>query len=108
MAAQELRQSHQTDTNGNPAGGSTVSMGMSIIWQRGPLRTAEGEERAPNGCFVETVIAAAAGRLEYYQGTKFACGENVEAIEHLQRAMEALERRTASRVAREVEGTHEV
>lgn len=108
MAAQELRQSHQTDANGNPAGGSTVSMGMSIIWQRGPLRTAEGEERAPNGCFVETVIAAAAGRLEYYQNSKFACDENAEALDHLSKALEALERRTAARLARKVEGTHQV
>lgn len=108
MASQELRQNHQTDSDGNPAGGTTLSMGLSIIWQRGPLRTADGEERAPNGCFVETVIAAAKGRLEYYQGGKFACDDNAEAIDHLSKALEALERRTAARLARKVEGTHEV
>ncbi len=108
MAGQQIRSNHQTDANGHPSGGDTKGLGLSIIWQRGPLRTADGEVKEPNGCFVETVIEAAVDRLEYYQHTKFASDFNEEAIEHLQNAIAALERRTASRVERNVEGTHEV
>ena len=80
---------------------------MTIAWQNGPL-SVDGERKEPNGCFVETVISAAVGRLEYYQGSKFACRENALAITKLQEALHWLEHRTKSREARGVEGTHTV
>ena len=83
MAGQQIRSNHQTDADGNPSGGDTRGLGLSIIWQRGPLRTADGEVKEPNGSFAETVIEAAKGRLEYYQGTKFASDYKEEAISHL-------------------------
>jgi hypothetical protein len=52
------------------------------------------------------VIAAAADRVRYYQSGKFACEENAEALQHLEAAIESLERRTRGREARRVEGTH--
>lgn len=113
--------------------GGDISV-VSILWQNGPLgRHHPGctDERcitegaitgppgdsavatpcsrvAPNGAFVETVIAAAIGRLEFYQRSKFKCERNHHAILHLKTALKELEHRTADRDVRGVEGTHEL
>jgi hypothetical protein len=106
---QQVHQTHFTDDEGNPAGGSTSGRGISISWQNGPLQRSEGGTRdEPNGAFVEGVIEAAKGRLEFYQSSKFACEENAAAIAALEDALSILDSRTAARVARGVEGTHEV
>jgi hypothetical protein len=106
---QQIEQTHRLDDDGNPAGGTTHGLGFAIHWQDGPLQDSEGGTRKqPNGAFVEGVIAAAIGRLEHYQSTKFACPENEEAIAFLDLALDALDRRTRDREARGVEGTHEV
>lgn len=97
---------HFKDDDGNPAGGITTAPGLCIGWQHGPLGRGDNRQE-PNGCFVETVIAAAADRLEYYQASPFNCAENAEALEHLGRALAVLEARTARREAQMVEGTHE-
>lgn len=103
---QALIEQHETDLYGNPAGGTTLGVGISISWQNGPL--GRGMERQdPNGAFVEGVIAAAVGRLEHYQESKFKCRENALAITKLQEALHWLDHRTADREAREVEGTHQ-
>jgi hypothetical protein len=103
---QQQLHSHQfSDANGNPEGGHTYATGLSIAWQRGPL--GRGNEREePNGCFVETVIAAAIDRLNFYQGSKFKSTFNADALEHLHGALAALQARTAERESRDVEGTH--
>ncbi len=95
------------DADGNPAGGSVEAIGLSITWQDGPL--GRGADRAePNGAFVETVIAAAKQRIEYYQDGKFKCRENALAITKLEEALHWLQHRTHERERREVEGTHAV
>jgi hypothetical protein len=95
------------DENGNPAGGTVTGVGLSIEWQNGPL--GRGDERIePNGAFVETVIAAAKQRIEYYNRTKFVCRENSMAITKLDEALMWLNKRTADRESRQVEGTHKV
>lgn len=104
---QDINELHTTDVNGNPAGGHATSVGMRIQWQNGPLAV-DGDRLSPNGCFVETVIAAALGRLQYYQSTKFSCRENALAITKLEEALHWLGHRTANREARGVEGTHSV
>jgi hypothetical protein len=96
---------HFNDENGNPAGGETTGTGINLTWQNGPLGR-DGERKEPNGAFVEGVIQAALDRLNYYQASKFACETNAEAVDHLELALRALERRTAEREARAVEGTH--
>ena len=105
---QEIQETHSTDAEGNPTGGTTTGVGIGISWQNGPLgRGAERKE--PNGAFVEGVIAAAVGRLRFYQTAadgKFACSENENAIWHLEQALVELESRTKDRETREVEGTH--
>lgn len=93
---------------GNPAGGIVTGVGLEIRWQNGPLGRGV-VRKEPNGAFVETVLAAAKQRLEFYQAVsdgKFKCPENNVAIGFLNGALEALSLRTKDRVAREVEGTH--
>lgn len=103
---QELSETHNTDANGSPTGGKTTGTGISIEWQNGPLGTGE-DRKPPNGAFVEGVLQAALGRLQFYQASKFACSENEAAVEHVKAAINWLQSRTAKRVARGVEGTHE-
>lgn len=95
------------DANEAPAGGVTCGKGFCISWQNGPLGRGEAR-REPNGAFVETIIAAARDRLEFYQKSQFACKANADAIHHLSVALESLNNRTKSREARQVEGTHAV
>lgn len=96
---------HENDAAGNPAGGQTTGIGISIMWQNGPL--GRGADRiAPNGAFVEGVIAAAIDRIQYYQASRFKCRENALAITKLEEALHWMEHRTRDREARDVEGTH--
>lgn len=104
---QGITESHERDEQGRPHGGETTGNGIAIRWQRGPL--GRGEERiAPNGAFVEDVIAAAIGRIEFYQGSEFKCFENELALDALRIAAKILDQRTKNREARQVEGTHKV
>lgn len=73
-----------------------------LRFQNGPVPT-EGV----NGITTESVLAALKHRLEALNGM-FSCAENEEAIDHVSKALEALERRTANRKARNVEGTYQV
>jgi hypothetical protein len=107
MSNQKVLGVHHTTSEGNPGGGTTKGCGIWIEWQQGPLGRGE-DRREPNGAFVEGVIAAALDRLEFYQQSKFACDENADAMKHLEAALAILNRRTADREARGVEGTHEV
>lgn len=96
---------NHNDPGGNPAGGSVEGVGLAITWQEGPL--GRGEDRMePNGAFVETVIAAAIQRIEYYNATRFRCRENSLAITKLEEALHWLNARTARREIEGVEGTH--
>lgn len=102
-----ITENHWVDANGNPAGGSTFGDGFAISWQNGPLGRDENR-KAANGAFVENVIKAAAGRIEHYQSSKFACEENETALRYLNMALVALNSRTLGREKRKVEGTHAV
>jgi hypothetical protein len=102
---QPIHEHHYADEDGNPSGGQTSGMGLGISWQDGPLGRGP-ERKEPNGAFVETVIAAALGRLRFYQDGKFACIANENAITLLEAALDRLESRTRDREVRQVEGTH--
>ena len=104
---QIISEEHVTDANGNPTGGKTSGTGFRIQWQDGPLGR-DGDRLEPNGAFVEGIIQAAIGRLEFFQKSKFASAYNAEALAGLDVALAALERRTSDREARKVEGTHSV
>ena len=83
-----------------------------IGWQNGPLsftdENGETQRRKPNGAFVEGVLEAALQRLRHYQLSKFACQENADAIAKIEEALHCLDKRTADRESRGVEGTHQV
>lgn len=96
-----------TDPDGNPHGGVVEGVGLNITWQQGPLgRPEDGTRIEPNGAFVETVIAAAVKRIQFYQDSKFNCRENAIALTHLETALLWLNKRTQDREERKVEGTH--
>ena len=101
----DFRYENRRDVNSNPTGGYVSGVGLSIHWQDGPLGRGE-DRKEPNGAFVETVIAAAMQRLEFYQDSKFKCDENRQAIYKLNEALEILHSRTQNREQRKVEGTH--
>lgn len=95
-----------SDANGNPAGGVSCGKGFTISWQNGPLDRGVNRKE-PNGAFIETIIAAAKDRIDFYQLSRFNCEENRIAVLHLQAALDVLDSRTKDRDARGVEGTHE-
>lgn len=104
---QDFDSAHFYDANGNPAGGQSFAVGISINWQNGPL-CVDGTRKEPNGAFVETVLAIARDRLKFYQQGKFNCEKNTLAIDAINEALRHLNERTADREARGVEGTHAV
>lgn len=106
-SAQRFFSENWLDEQGNPAGGVVSGRGFTISWQNGPLGRGS-ERREPNGAFVEDVIAAVTQRIEFYQQGRFACDENLAAINQLRVALAALALRTRKRETRAVEGTHEV
>lgn len=109
MALQGHYAEHWLDENGNPAGGVSTGRGFTISWQNGPLRgVSENRRREPNGAFVEDVLQAVIGRIEFYQASRFACEENADALIALRIAAKRLDDRTKDREARRVEGTHAV
>ena len=73
-----INEEHWLDGNQNPAGGTTFGPGFSIGWQNGPL--GRNVTRKPqNGAFVEDIIQAVIGRIQFYQDSKFNCADNAEA-----------------------------
>ena len=106
MAKQGHFEDHWNDENGMPAGGVSSGRGFAISWQNGPLGRGN-DRREPNGAFVEDVIAAVIGRIEYYQEGRFSCLDNYDALRNLRNAARCLDNRTQSRESRGVEGTHQ-
>ena len=87
-----------TDENDNPTGGTSKGEGYSIEWQNGV--------QEPNGAILEDVIASCVDRLDFFQGSKFACRENALAVTKLQEALHWLNHRTLERRRRGVEGSY--
>ena len=106
-ARNPLQVINQTDSYGNPTGGSVDGMGLHVSWQDGPLGRLPA---TPNGAFLEDLIEAVRQRLVFYQEAasgKFACRENALAITKLEEAAMWLQARRAAREARGVQGTHQ-
>ena len=101
-----VTEKHWNDANDCPEGGQTFGNGFAIAWQRGPLGRDENRLE-PNGAFVEDILIAAKGRLEFYQSSKFNSEYNRKAIEAIDVALASLNQRTIDRENRKVEGTHE-
>ena len=94
------------DDDGNPAGGYATGNGMSITWQEGPVDREAGDK--PNGAMIEDVLEVVKRRLEFYQGLRFACVDNENALGSLDEAIAALNKRRDDREARGVLGQHKL
>lgn len=93
---------HRVDDQGNPAGGCSHGVGITIHWQDGPTKEAGGR----NGAFVEEVVEAVISRLLAFQAGRYAHVANDHAIEYLTAANHVLRERTKDRIERGVEGRH--
>ena len=74
-----------------------------IRFQDGPIK-----EVGVNGLTGEALTAIQIDRMRSFQAGPFACTDNAEALAHYEAAQECLQRRTKARIARGVEGTHQV
>lgn len=90
-----------TQTNPSEREGS-AHLALSLIFQNGTIL-----ESGNNGVTLEAILAACAHRLEGFQSGKFACMENQQALDHINKAITSLQSRTRNRLARGVEGKHE-
>ena len=68
-----------------------------IAFQNGPIT------ENVNGCQLEDLLVVCRHRLHSFQNGKFPCEENAVAIDHLTKAIEALDSRTADRIKRGVQ-----
>lgn len=73
----------------------------SLNFQNGPIA-----QVGVNGVTHEALLAILIDRLEGFQSGPYACDDNQVALIACKQAMKALQRRTLARVARGVEGTH--
>ncbi len=80
-----------------------MEVSMSLQFQNGPIA-----EVGVNGVTHEVLLAILIDRLEGFQSGPYACEENADALRYLHAAADRLNARTRARVARGVEGTHEV
>lgn len=71
-----------------------------LLFQNGPVA-----EVGINGITQEALIAVMMDRLEAFQTGPYACKENQCALEHLGKALDALQVRTLKRLVRGIEGT---
>lgn len=74
-----------------------------VLFQNGPI-----PEAGVNGVTHEVLLEILIHRLQGFQAGQFGCRENALALTHLQEAQMWLQKRTRDRMARNVEGTHQV
>lgn len=74
-----------------------------VLFQHGPIA-----EVGINGISNEALLAIVQDRLASFQSGPYACPENAAAQKHVDSALAELNARTSTRMARGVEGTHEV
>jgi len=82
----------------NPLG----SVFAQVKFQKGPIA-----DEGVNGCTNEDLLTIVGHRLECFQAGSHPCEENERAIEHVQKALRYLHKRTRERQAQGVEGTGE-
>lgn len=83
-----------------PVDGQNALAFATVSFQNGAIK-----ESGVNGCYNEDLIAIVIDRLQGFQSGKFTCGENEDALYHLNKALEYLRSRTDDRIKRGVEGT---
>lgn len=99
----EFNANHKYIVVAAPAEGEEIGLANSyakVLFQKGPIK-----ENGVNGCHNEDLIAIVLDRLQCLNQGDFKCRENSIAIIKLEEAMMWLNKRTADRKARGVEGT---
>ncbi len=81
----------------------TDDWALVINFQNGPI-----SENGINGVSNEALLAIVEDRLKCFQTSQYACRENALALTKVQEALHWLHHRTKERMARNVEGTHQV
>lgn len=81
----------------------TRHQAVDVPFQHGPIK-----EVGNNGLTLEVLLAIVIDQLEGHQSGKYACVENLMALDHAREALNCLEDRTKKREERGVEGTHEL
>ncbi len=92
---------HAYEVIGHEEGKPDVILGY-IQFQNGPIK-----ETGLNGVMNEDLLAIVIDRLRGFQSGPYACKENEVALSKVELALSVLNERTAARVARGVEGTHQ-
>ncbi len=82
--------------------GSVVGEICRVSFQNGPIK-----ESGVNGITQEALLAIVIDRLRSFQAGPYACADNAEALDHGEKMLACLQRRTLARIARGVEGTHQ-
>jgi hypothetical protein len=75
---------------------------VTILFQNGPIK-----EAGVNGLTQEALLAIVIDRLRSFQAGPFASGYNAVALDHCEKALRSLQRRTLERISRGVEGTNQ-
>ncbi|MGA9545177.1 MAG: hypothetical protein WBQ85_16495 [Candidatus Sulfotelmatobacter sp.] len=73
----------------------------NIAFQNGPIK-----EFGVNGITHEALLAINIDRLRSFQAGPYAGSDNAEALDHMEKALACLQRRTLARIKRGVEGTN--
>jgi hypothetical protein len=93
------------DTNTNsaktdPDGYESRFSRLVVMFQNGPVSIV-----GYNGVTLESLLAITEHRLQRLQNGPYSCEENQTALDHITKAIDALNMRTASCAIRNVEGT---
>lgn len=83
--------------------GTDDETAITLRFQNGPIK-----EVGTNGVTHEALITVVIDRLESFQRGPFAHPYNADALTSLRNALASLQQRTRDRLARGVEGTHQV
>lgn len=92
-----------TANNPSKLGIEAAQQDLHILFQNGPIT-----EYGVNGITQEVLLAIVIDRLECFQTGPYASEYNQHALEDVRSALDWLQRRTKERMARGVEGTHEL
>ena len=105
---EDVRGGNYLNDEGFPTGGYATATGMLVVFQDGPTKVHE-QLYAKNGAFVEDLLVAAKGRLEFFQTSdKVKCEENQAAILAIESALAVLGARRNRRIAEGKYGTHQM
>lgn len=80
-----------------------IAASTFIVFQNGPIN-----EVGVNGLTHEALLAILCDRMRGFQAGPYHSPDNAEALQCLEQAQTALQRRTKARMERGVEGTHTV